>query len=128
VATLKTPNGNVTRYVIDLMPLDDSRKIKLDERGIKIRAGRFSTRIRTPFFAFFLTLARRFFAAFTIAALPAADKTRLFTPTTLRSWKYRENRVRGVCARRPGRRRSKVPSSGLLDGGEQLRGSDRLCV
>jgi|SRR5580704_3204234 hypothetical protein len=33
----------------------------------------------------FLTLARLFFAAFAFAALPAADKTRFFTPTTSRS-------------------------------------------
>jgi len=37
------------------------------------------------FFACFLTLAHRFFAAFTIAALPAAAKTRFFTPTSSRS-------------------------------------------
>jgi hypothetical protein len=37
------------------------------------------------FFAFFLTFAHRSFAAFTIAALPAADRTRFFTPTTSRS-------------------------------------------
>jgi hypothetical protein len=37
------------------------------------------------FFACFLTVAHRFFAAFAIAALPAADRTRFFTPTTSRS-------------------------------------------
>ena len=37
------------------------------------------------FFTCFLTFAHRFFAAFAIAALPAADKTRFFTPTTSRS-------------------------------------------
>jgi hypothetical protein len=36
------------------------------------------------FFACFLTFAHRFFAAFTIADLPA-DKTPFFTPTTSRS-------------------------------------------
>ena len=40
---------------------------------------------RATFFACFLTFAHRFFAAFTIAALPAADRTRFFTPTTSRS-------------------------------------------
>jgi hypothetical protein len=42
-------------------------------------------RYAATFFACFLTFAHRFFAAFTIAALPAADKTRFFTPTTSRS-------------------------------------------
>ncbi len=42
-------------------------------------------RYPATFFAFFLTFAHRFFAAFTIAVLPAADKTRFFTPTTSRS-------------------------------------------
>jgi hypothetical protein len=37
------------------------------------------------FFACFLTFAHLFFAAFTIAALPAADKTRFFAPMTSRS-------------------------------------------
>ena len=37
------------------------------------------------FFACFLTFAHRFFAALIIAALPAADKTRFFTPRTSRS-------------------------------------------
>ena len=37
------------------------------------------------FFACFLTFAHLFLAAFTIAALPAADKTRFLTPTTSRS-------------------------------------------
>jgi hypothetical protein len=45
------------------------------------RSGRHSSYPAT-FFACFLTFAHRFFAAFTIAALPAADKTRFFTPTT----------------------------------------------
>ena len=42
-------------------------------------------RHHATFFACFLTFAHRFFAAFTIAALPAADKTRFSTPTTSRS-------------------------------------------
>ena len=42
-------------------------------------------RHHATFFACFLTFAHRFFAAFAIAALPAADKTRFFTPTTSRS-------------------------------------------
>jgi len=42
-------------------------------------------RHHATFFACFLTFAHRFFAAFTIAALPAADKTRFFAPTTSRS-------------------------------------------
>jgi hypothetical protein len=37
------------------------------------------------FFACFLTSSHLFFAAFDIAALPAAGKTRIFTPTTSRS-------------------------------------------
>ena len=37
------------------------------------------------FFPCFLTFAHHFFAALTIAALPAADKTRFFAPTTSRS-------------------------------------------
>jgi hypothetical protein len=36
----------------------------------------------THFFARFLTFDHRFFAAFAIAALPAADKTRFLTPLT----------------------------------------------
>jgi hypothetical protein len=36
------------------------------------------------FFACFLTFAHRFFVAFTIAALPAADKTRFLTPRSSR--------------------------------------------
>lgn len=36
-------------------------------------------------FSRFLTFAHLFFAALTIAALPAADNTRFFTPTTSRS-------------------------------------------
>jgi hypothetical protein len=39
----------------------------------------------TAFFACFLTFAHRFFAAFDISALPAADRTRFFTPTISRS-------------------------------------------
>jgi len=34
------------------------------------------------FFACFFTFAHRFFAAFAIAALPAADRTRFFAPFT----------------------------------------------
>src|SRR5580704_9736162 len=37
------------------------------------------------FFACFLTFAHRFFAPLIIAALPAADRTRFFTPLTSRS-------------------------------------------
>ena len=40
---------------------------------------------QAAFFASFLTFAHRFFAALAIAALPAADKTRFFTPMTSRS-------------------------------------------
>jgi hypothetical protein len=38
--------------------------------------------LRTVFFTFFLIFAHRFFAAFEIAALPAADNTRFFAPFT----------------------------------------------
>jgi hypothetical protein len=36
----------------------------------------------TVFFACFFTFAHRFFAAFAIAALPAAERTRFFAPFT----------------------------------------------
>jgi hypothetical protein len=45
------------------------------------RRDRQTTRdVCTAFFACFLTFTHRFFAAFTIAALPVADRTRFFTP------------------------------------------------
>ena len=44
-----------------------------------------TTSYATTFFARFLTFAHLFFAALAIAALPAADRTRFFTPTTSRS-------------------------------------------
>jgi hypothetical protein len=52
----------------------------------------------TPAFhhaACFLTFAHRFFAALAIAALPAADRTRFFTPMTSRSAEPRNAYRRG---------------------------------
>jgi hypothetical protein len=56
-------------------------------RVVSIESNPILTTLNYPavFFACLLTFAHRFFAAFTIAALPAADKTRFFAPTTSRS-------------------------------------------
>jgi hypothetical protein len=54
-------------------------RVELRRRTLRHAA---TLKLLRSYFACFLTFAHRFFAAFTIAALPAADKTRFFTPTT----------------------------------------------
>jgi hypothetical protein len=66
------------------MPVQSSRVTIQDINGSSFRWGT-ELALPTTFFACFLTFAHRFFAALTIAPLPAADRTRLFAPTTSRS-------------------------------------------
>jgi hypothetical protein len=71
--------GAECAFVAENVP--ESRNNRSDQTRLK----RNKSDYPATFFACVQTFAHRFFAAFTIAALPAADKTRFFTPTTSRS-------------------------------------------
>jgi hypothetical protein len=64
-------------YLAGPQPWHQDDWVNMDQSRLEDKSG-----YPVAFFAFFLNFAHRFFAALAIAALPAADSVRLFTPTT----------------------------------------------